>query len=251
MNIVCIIIFINFLLTNTLHLNLIQIKKINNLIQNPSTTIKQREIINNILYKAYEKWSIKQAFEFKNKHYIKTKNINTDELILSSKIGLYKATVKYNGKISFTYYSSIYIKHELLKTVTDAHSLSILPSSIRKTNKKKFTNEQLINYNNLVNVKLISYENNWMFDKYYNTLSSDNTNLYNIIEHDKLLDLWQELNKSLSPFSKRIIHLKYDFNFNVIHSNKDISNLMCCSEETIRKTINKSLCIITEKVNIL
>jgi len=251
MNIVCIIIFINFLLTNTLHLNLIQIKKINNLIQKPSTTIKQREAINNILYKAYEKWSIKQAFEFKNKHYFKTKHINTDELILSSKIGLYKAIVKYNGKHSFTYYSSIYIKHELLKTVTDAHSLSILPSRIRKTNKQHFTNKELVSYNNLVNVKLVSYENNWIFDKYYTPLPMDNTHLYNIIENDKLLDLWQEINKSLCPFSKRIIHLKYDFYFNIINSNKDISSLMCCSEETIRKTINKSLCIIRVKANIL
>ena len=46
---------------------------------------------------------------------------------------------------------------------------------------------------------------------------------------------------NLAPFSKRIMYLKYDKDFNKIRSNKIISHLMCCSEENIRKNLQETL----------
>jgi hypothetical protein len=86
MKILCILLFIN--LVKSLHLNNYKINLIINLIQNPLLRNNDREKINIILYKAYEKWAIKKAVDFKIFHKYKCSNIKTEELILSSKMGV-------------------------------------------------------------------------------------------------------------------------------------------------------------------
>jgi DNA-directed RNA polymerase sigma subunit (sigma70/sigma32) len=54
------------------------------------------------------------------------------------------------------------------------------------------------------------------------------------------LEMWEKINK-LDAFSKRIMYLKYDNEFNKIRSNKIIGELMCCSEENIRQNLRKTL----------
>jgi hypothetical protein len=51
----------------------------------------------------------------------------------------------------------------------------------------------------------------------------------------------------LPAFLKRIMYQKYEFEFNIIRSNKEISLLNSCSEETVRQNVNKAL----TKLNIL
>ena len=80
----------------SLHLTNTQIVMINNLIQNPDLKSQEREKINYILYKAYEKFAIKKALDFKILHKFKCTDIKKDELILVSKIGLFKSIKKYN-----------------------------------------------------------------------------------------------------------------------------------------------------------
>ena len=107
MNILCILVIVNlFNFCYTFHLNSYQMNLINKLVQNPILSNKERETVNNILYKAYEKWAIKQAINFKLLHKYKCDNIKTEELIFYSKIGLFKSIQKYNGKYNFINYSS-------------------------------------------------------------------------------------------------------------------------------------------------
>ena len=56
---------------------------------------------------------------------------------------------------------------------------------------------------------------------------------------------WRAVNK-LEPFRKRILYLKYDYNFDVINSNKKIAGLCGCSEETVRKYVNKVIVNFTQ-----
>ena len=109
---------INLFTVSSLYLTNQQINSITNLIKNDNLNFQQRDILNKVLYLSYEKWAIKQANNFKMFHSFKCKNICSDELILSSKIGLFKSTQKYNGNSSFIYFSQIYIRSELLKTLT-------------------------------------------------------------------------------------------------------------------------------------
>ena len=244
MKILYILLFIN--LVKSLYLNNYQIKLIKNLIQNPLLQNKDRAKINLILYKAYEKWAIKKAIDFKTLHRYKCNNIKTEELVLSSKIGLFKSIKKYNGKFNLINYSSIYVNSELLKVLTETYSLSILPKSFRKKNKENISNEELNKYKNLLKTELSSQYTNWRLNLMFVNKEDVLSKIIKKNEEEEKIKKIEKITKNLSPFSKRIFHLKYNYNSNVILSNKKISELMCCSEETIRKKLEE----IKQKVNI-
>jgi hypothetical protein len=50
--------------------------------------------------------------------------------------------------------------------------------------------------------------------------------------------VWQFVD-TFDAFTKRVIWLKYDYEFKVQRSDKQIAELMCCSEETVRKSVVK------------
>jgi RNA polymerase sigma factor (sigma-70 family) len=241
MNLLYVLLFLFFIKNITsLHLNNFQIKIIKSAIQNPELSLKQREKINYILYKAYEKWSISKAIEFKSIHKHKCSNIKLEELVFASKIGLFKSLQKYNGKYDLINYSSIYIKSELLKVLTDAYSSSILPKNIRKKNKSNMTKTEQFKYNFLLEVKpIVSYEQ-WKSDLIFQNKEKTPNQIFE--RKETLNDLLNELldnQHSYSDFTKRVIYLKYFFYKNKIPSNKHISELMCCSEETVRQELLK------------
>lgn len=63
-------------------------------IANPTTDINIRNKINKIIYNYYDDWSYYKAFNFKNFHYNKCKNIPLIELYCYSNMGLLKAIKK-------------------------------------------------------------------------------------------------------------------------------------------------------------
>ena len=223
-----------------LHLTNNQINLVNNLIKSNKLSIIQRSKINKIMYISYEKWAIKKAIDFKKFHKYKCENVDISELILSSKFGLFKSIEKYNGKSSFIYFSEFYVKGELLKTLTNSYALSGVDKKIRIISKRSLTNEELIIYKQNLKPYLVSYNENWKFDKI--TTKKDILNDFLQCEEktQKIVNMWNKVNE-LNAFSKRIFYLKYDYEFNKIRSNKHTSILMCCSEENIRKNLINSL----------
>jgi len=221
-------------LIKSLYLTKNQIKLINNLIKNRDIDVKQRNKINNILFDAYEKFSIKKAIEFRNNYKFKCKNINNDELFLACRFGLFKAIKKYNANGSFTKYSSIYINYELLKLIRERYSLSILPKSYRTKNKSNSYKNDSYKFKNLCNIRLSSSYEDYEIDSLfsYNENLLDNINNKNFYRENS-----SNLLFNLTPFMKRIFYLKYLSNEYKFMSNKKISILMGCSEETIRKQI--------------
>ena len=233
MNYIIYFVLINLCMMNCLHLTTKQIYQIGNLIKKQSLNYEQREKINYVLYKSYEKLAIKKATDFKKFHKFTCKNINIDELILSSKIGLFKSIKNYNGNSSFIYFSDFYIKGELFKLVTSHYYFSGVPKSIRMRSKKNYSEDNLLEYK----------------QKLEPILTNDFENTPNLNEEtilDKIgvyglnLEMWEKIN-NLDAFSKRIMYLKYDIEFNKIRSNKIIAVLMCCSEENIRKNLYETL----------
>jgi DNA-directed RNA polymerase specialized sigma subunit len=183
----------------------------------------QREKINKILYISYEKMAIKQAISFKKIHYHKCKNIDKNDLIVSGKIGLFHSINKYNGNSSFINFVNFYIKIELLKTLTSHYSSSRVPKYIRMKKKTNFSKDELSMYKKNMGSYIIDYD--WV-------------NKMHCIEEPKMYkyeETWEKINDLDDVFVKRIIYLKYDIEFNKIRNNKRIAQLMCCSEECIRK----------------
>jgi RNA polymerase sigma factor (sigma-70 family) len=217
---------------------------LNTILKNP---LYNRDTTEKILYKYFEKWAIKKAYEFKKFHKYKCSNIFIEDLIIASKIGLLKSVRKYNGKSSFTNYANIYIKSELLKILTCHFSLSPLPKSYRIKSKKNMSNNDIIIYKNLLNTKLIHNDNTWQLEKiYYNNNYNDNI-LMKINNKFKLEEILNIVN-STTPFLKKIFYLKYDIDFKTIRSNKHIADLMCCSEECIRQNLITISHIIKNKI---
>jgi hypothetical protein len=71
------------------------------------------------------------------------------------------------------------------------------------------------------------------------TIKSTNpTPLANSVENEFYRSAWAYVD-TLDAFAKRIVWLKYTYEFKVQNSNKQIAELMCCSEETVRKSLIK------------
>lgn len=216
---------------------------INKIIKNPKTSIKEKQIVNNVIYKSYEPYAVKKACEFKKTHSYKCKNIAFEDLIFSSKIGLYKSIVKYNGYNSFINYTSIYIKFELYKLLTETYSSSILPKSYRKTSKNNFTKRELYNYKNLLHTKLIGENTDWEFDKLAFSNNNNNEEIFqinNVINDNRYNIIWNFVNTELDGFSKMVFKYKYSYNVKKLLSNSQISLYMSCSKEKIRKNLIKT-----------
>jgi len=233
------IFFYCYPILQSLHLNRHNIHKINKLIQYSKITDNQREIINRILYLSFEKFAVKNAIDFKKKHSYKCSNIKLNELILSSKFGLYKGVRNYKGNSNLINYFYIYIHYELLDSLTEHFSNSIIPKKERIKSKHNLT--EYNDYNDLLYTNIINYnyQENYNKANYNHRLWSSHLN-----KKEEFENMWDKIN-NFEPFSKRIFYLKYDYDFNIIRSNERISILMCCSEEHIRQKLLEKGKLIT------
>lgn len=228
----------------SLYLNYNQWNSIQSIIQNKKTTDEIRNSVNKILFKAYEKFAINQVYKFKKYHKQKCFNINIEDLILSSKLGLFKSIKKYKGNTNFENYSTQYIQGELYKCLTDFHEINNIPKSIRKKRKSNLTFMERRKYNKGLKTSFVSANDFWRFDKIQMKSDKKMDQGDKDYESEKRLELWTKLNKyfqnnSFSIKNKRIFLLKYDVDFNVIRSNANISQIIGCSEENIRLVLNK------------
>jgi RNA polymerase sigma factor (sigma-70 family) len=205
----------------------IQIRK---LLQHPKTTIPMREKIHNILFHKYRTWTIHQAYEFKRYHRYKCRNINIEDIISYSLEGLQIAIRRYNGSSYFHTYANKYILWQLYKGLTDLQPITILSKSIRR---RAYTeNKNRHQYKKLLNTQFIGFDHYWIFEKRQSQKQVS-------LENERIIEEWWETIE-LDSFSKRTFKYKYDFSFNKIRSNREISELMCCSEETIRMNLKKT-----------
>ena len=238
--------FIHFLSAyQTNYLNNQQWDRIQKIIQHNETPINIKNKVNQIIYHSYEKWAINQAYKFKFFHRYKSRNIQIEDFILSSKVGLYKSIQKYNGKTNFVMYSKKYIQGELYKCLTEFHGITSITKSQRRK-KKVFTNKiERKKYRKQTQSSLISYSDYWRFDKIRLYLENEQSDiLEKYIQREKHQNLWINIynnsnnrNSSTKTFSERAFSYKYDYDFIPIRSNLQISRLMGCSEEWVRKNL--------------
>ena len=233
-----ILLFIGYFLqiVQALHLTTPQITSIRNLIQHPKMTPRHRTTLNTVLYKAYEKWAISKAVQFKSLHKNKCKNIDICELIFASKIGLFKSIQKYNGKSDLTYFSNIFVKSELLLVVTDTYSMSILPKRIRRKNKSGFSKTDSKLYKHLLTVQPFSVYEPWKIEL-MGALSDDYV--------DQSIDKYETTETIHTYLEKQPLFIKRLFLLYMNHfsktnrepSRKYLAEMMCCSDETIRQKL--------------
>ena len=69
----------------------------------------------------------------------------------------------------------------------------------------------------------------------------EHTNIHSqIVNREKHNEIWGKINELLDPFTKKIFYYKYNYDFKIIRSNREIAELMAYSEEYIRQKLEKS-----------
>ena len=102
---------------------------------------------------------------FKKYHKQKCYNINIEDIILSSKLGLFKSIKKYKGTYNFENYAKKYIQGELYKCLTDFHEINNIPKSIRRKRKSFLTFMERRKYNKGLKTSFVSTHDFWRFEK--------------------------------------------------------------------------------------
>jgi len=185
------------------------------------TTESMRQKIHYILFERHIPLVYGITNAFRNEHYRKSKNIGKDDMISYACKGLYDAVKKYNGRSSFVYYAKIYINGELYNCLTINNPITIMSKQQRR---QKVENTQSEYFEIRKNIYLDKRD-------YLPSVKQ----LPNVIVYS-YMETWNKIN-SFPPFVKRCFHLKFDFYFNKVRSNRHVAELMCCKEEWVRRNI--------------
>lgn len=213
--------------------------KIQKIIQQTEKSSPLRKKVNDLLYRSFEHWAIHQAYEFKKFHKHKCRNIKLDDLILSSRIGLYRSIDHYKGTSSFPRYSQIYVQGSLMDCLTLFHPLTNVPKNHRRKSKKNLTPREKLIYKKQLETSWVSYEDFWRFDKMQKDVQQDQM-MVDLQERENHVELWKKWLDPLDPMTQKVIHYKYNYDFQVIRSNREIGELMGYSEEYVRLKLEKS-----------
>ncbi len=226
--------------------------------------------IQNLLYITHEKWAKNQALDFKLLHRYKCRDLSLEDLEFSSKIGLMKSAKQYNGKNTFAGFSTIYVKSELLRTLTTHLSITSCFSPKERMRSNVAAKESQVNMDDqicpIIIRQYIPRSNSPTFStagrklrEYKNPLRISGTGetqgsysrtsrpRYIVsaifppkmeIEHKEFYKSVWDFVDTFDPLTKYIIRAKYDTEFKVRKSTTQIAEMMCCSEETVRKSVN-------------
>jgi len=178
-----------------------------------------REKVNNILFTHYSNYAVSKAIKFKKFHNQKCRHISQEELNICAKLGLITSIKKYNGINQFTKYADIYILSELYKGMTTLYPISKIPKNIRMSKKIGDEEKEKKTYYLGQNHFVLENRDDTIFKKYEN--------------------IWEIINtSSLNSNTKRAIYYKYNYWFDKIRSNKEVSHLMAFSEEYVRSKLS-------------
>lgn len=197
-----------------------------NYIKSPETTESMREKVNLILFHRHLPKVDKKIDDFKRFHFKKCLHIDKNDFKVCAYKSFYDCIKKYNGDFTFYYYSDIYIMGSLYKVMTEQYPIS----KIAKYNRKKsiFKRDEQITFEPNV------YLGN-------NDYISSNLNK----NDDSYKNIWFKIDE-FEPFVRKIFYYKFDFKLNKIRSNYHISQLMCCSEENVRRILKEKILFLSK-----
>ena len=187
-------------------------------------TDSMRDKVDYILFRRHIPLVYGMANSFTRVHRYKTKNIK-DDIILYGYKGLYDSVKNYDGKRLFNNYARIHIKGSMYKCMTDNYIISKISKSERRKNIFKRKTH-------------IVEERSYLSGRDYLSHVSD-------IDNIEYIRYWNKINM-FDPFIRRIFYYKFDYMFNKVRSNKQIAELMVCSEEYIRKIIKNNINILLD-----
>lgn len=216
---------INYLTSN-------QWSLIKNILKHPNRTDYMVNTIHDTLYQHYIYKAYDMAYEFKTKYSKLCSHISSTEMNQYAAKGLLLAIKKYNPNYSFAKHMKLYVNSQLFIGLSDLQPLTIIPRHLRLSKKWRSENKKI--YKKLTNTQMVG-SNDYLYNS--SSISKPHSNhLENFLVYEKLLEIWSIIN-SLDIESYKIMKYKYNFYLKKIRTNSHVAELMCCSEETIRKKL--------------
>ena len=191
-----------------------QLVRINRCLSSPHLCVKQKSLLQNVLYTRFEGWAIKIGSNFKKFHHYKCKHIPYSEISIYSRKGLLNAIQKYNPtseNAAFHIYAAHHIRGELYRGMTEL-------SPIANVSRKQLRNKGAV-------YQKATYLGNYDCRPVNNHYNQTND------------EIWEQIHEICIPFTRRCIMYKFDYDFKQIRTNEEIATLMVCSEESVRKAI--------------
>ena len=207
------------------HLTPGQWGSIRKILSHPETSFGIIQKTRKVIYTHYESWAIHRAHRFRNTYPGLCRHITVDELAIYATKGLIRAIEGCNysnlGNTPFSIYASKWVDYELLDGMTDLQPMTTLPKRIQK--RKGIYNRKYY--------RVDSFDNREYLHKKRNVNTDDE-----IYDYE---DAWERIDHILdTPFANRAFRWKFSPRLNQLRSNAEVSELMGCSEETIRRTIS-------------
>jgi len=183
--------------------------KVRMILKHPrATNVMKREIQMHI-FEAYKEWS-KYYGVNKYKKRIYAGQIQKGDIEIYALIGLWKAIDHYDPSYPFYTYAKQCIHWSLYKGIRQMAPISNI--SFHKRLRMPYAPSTTL-----------------LFDEY-----KEVAQIHNTMEP---FDEEATLESSTNASTKRMFHYKYNNKMQKIRSNKEIAQLMCCSEETVRKRL--------------
>ena len=206
------------------------------LILKPSLSNSMREKVDYILFMRHQPLIHRMGRNFVAYHKHKSKFIIYEDIVQHGASGLLHAIRNYNGRSSFYRYAQTYINGAMYKGLTVHYPITAMSAKERKKRKQ-------VNYTN--------FDDCGPLDRHRNIYLGKNTFVKSPYESqylskffDDCIAKWKIIN-NMPAFTMRVMYQKYDFEFNILRSNKEISLLNSCSEETIRKNVKMAISNLT------
>lgn len=194
------------------------------------TSSSMRQKINHILFQRHIPYVYGLTSQFRNRHYRKSKNIGKEDMLAYAYKGLYDAVNHYNGKYCFVNFARVHINGALYKSLTEHNQISIIPKHQRR---KKVQHIEDKHFELRKNVYL--HKRDYLTSKIPEPYDAT-TPQQSLRTIDLYMQKWNTIH-TFPPFVKRCFYLRFDFYFNLIRSNKEVAELMCCKEEWVRRNI--------------
>lgn len=217
---------INYLTSN-------QWSLIKHILKHPQRTDYMVDTIHQVLYQHYRYKAYDLAYEFKMKYSILCNHIPTTEIKQYAAKGLMMAIKTYDPTYPFSSHMLLYVNCQLHSGLSDLHPLTILPKNLRLS--KVWRNDNMSLYKRLTNTKLVG-DDYFLCDSIQYKKYPETNHLENISKYKMLTEIWCIIN-SLDVEHQKIMKYKYNFHLQKIRNNGRVAELMCCSEETIRKKL--------------
>jgi len=146
----------------------------------------------------------------------------------------------YNDTSQFLNYVGKCVDGGLYTGLTELYPITILPKNIRKQ-KRTIKNRYL--YKNILDTIFLS--NDVIGEHPKVNINRNNDNLFSKYEY---IELWNEINKHFPSLVKKIMQLKYSYEFDIIRTNKEIAELLGCSQQKVITNIQKARNLLSHKL---